>query len=84
MAGAMGLQPVAGPQVWHGSAMATRQDWIRPLHAVEAPDTTGIDIAAIRLRDLQLPELQPLVEEVRQAVLHGRGMPLSAPLDGSW
>ena len=82
MAATRRLQPVEGPQVWYGPEVAARRDWIRPLTpaeiaaleaAVARLDATGIDIAAIGPQHLQVPELQPLVEEVRQAVLHGRG-----------
>ena len=76
------LVPLTGPQVWYGPDMAARTDWIRPLTpaeiaeleaAVTRLDATGIDIAAIGPQHLQSPGLQPLVEEIRAAVLHGRG-----------
>ena len=76
------LKPLSGPQVWYGPEMAARTDWIRPLKpseiaeletAVKRLDATGIDIAAIGPADLNVPGLQSLVEEIRAAVLHGRG-----------
>ena len=82
MAEANGLQPVSGAPVWYGAEMARREDWIRPLRpaeiaelqdAVARLDASGIDIAAIGPKDLPVPGLQPLVEEIRAAVLHGRG-----------
>jgi hypothetical protein len=75
-------KPLAGPQVWYGPEMARQTDWIRPLTAAEVAelesavkrlDVSGIDIAAIGPRDLNAPALQPLVDEIRAAVLHGRG-----------
>jgi hypothetical protein len=77
-----GLRPVSGPAVWHGPEMARRRDWIRPLSGAEIAeldaavarlDATGIDIARIGPRDLAAPGLEPLVEQIRQAVLHGSG-----------
>src|SRR5438132_965465 len=76
------LEPLRGPQVWYGPEMAARTDWIRPLTRAEVDeletavmrlDATGIDIAAIGPKDLNVPGLRGLVEEIRAAVLHGRG-----------
>jgi hypothetical protein len=76
------LKPLAGPQVWTGAEMSKRSDWIRELTAAEIGeleaavarlDATGIDIAAIGPKDLNAPGLQGLVQEIRSAVLHGRG-----------
>jgi Taurine catabolism dioxygenase TauD, TfdA family len=82
MTAANGLQPVTGPALWYGAEMTRRTDWVRPLTeaeiaelgaAVARLDATGIDIAAIGPTDLRVPGLKPLVEDIRQAVLHGRG-----------
>ena len=79
------LKPLAGPQVWYGSEMSARSDWIRPLRpaeiaefeaAVKRLDASGIDIAAIGPKDLNAPGLQGLVDEIRAFVLHGRGFHL--------
>jgi hypothetical protein len=76
------LKALSGPQVWYGRDMAKRTDWIRPLTAAEIDeleaavaqlDRTGIDIAAIGPQHLKVPGLQPLIEEIRRAVLHGTG-----------
>ena len=76
------LTVLSGPQVWYGRDMAKRTDWIRPLTpaeisefeaAVAALDETGIDIAAIGPQHLKVPGLQPLIDEIRAAVLHGTG-----------
>ena len=76
------LKPLEGPQVWTGAEMGKRSDWIRELTAAEIAeleaavtrlDATGIDIAAIGPKDLNAPGLQGLVEDIRSAVLHGRG-----------
>src|SRR5579871_1050716 len=77
-----GLKALSGPQVWYGRDMAKRTDWIRPLTSAEITeletavaelDRTGIDIAAIGPQHLKVPGLQPLIEEIRNAVLHGTG-----------
>lgn len=83
MAGAQApLRPVSGPNVWYGSEMAQRRDWIRVLTEAEIAafetsvarlDATGIDIAAIGPSDLGAPALRALAEEIRQQVLHDRG-----------
>ena len=82
MVQASALKPLDGPQVWYGPEMASRSDWIRPLSpaeiveleaAVNRLDGSGIDIAAIGPNDLNAPGLQPLVDEIRAAVLHGPG-----------
>lgn len=76
------LRPITAPHAWRGHEMATRRDWLRPLTpqevlaldaAVSALDATGIDIAAITPAVFPLPELAPLIAEIRDAVLHGRG-----------
>ncbi|WP_431267158.1 TauD/TfdA family dioxygenase [Dankookia sp. P2] len=78
----MAITARSGPPLWYGPEMAARSDWTRHLTAAEVAaleaavarlDATGIDIAAIGPRDLQEPALQPLVEEIRAATLHGRG-----------
>lgn len=78
-------KPLAGPQVWYGCEMSARSDWIRPLRpaeiaeleaAVKRLDASGIDIAAIGPKDLNVPGLQGLVDEIRAFVLHGRGFHL--------
>jgi Taurine catabolism dioxygenase TauD, TfdA family len=78
----LGLRPVSGPAVWHGPAMARRTDWIRPLSpeeiagldtAVARLDASGIDVARIGPESLAAPGLRPLVEDIKAAVLRGRG-----------
>ena len=77
-----GLRPVSGPAVWHGPELAGRKNWIRPLAPAEVAaleaavlrlEATGIDIARIGPADLGAPALQPLVAEIKAAVLRGRG-----------
>lgn len=76
------LRSLVGPQVWYGAELAARTDWIRALSASEVAeleravmrlDDSRIDIADIGPKDLDAPGLQPLVDEIRAAVLHGRG-----------
>jgi hypothetical protein len=76
------LKPVLGPFNWNGPEMAQRTDWIRPLTSEEIAeletavlrlDATGIDIADIGPNDLQVPGLQPLVEEMKRYTLREIG-----------
>lgn len=72
-------------QAWYGPDMASRSDWIHRLTdaelaeldaAVRAADATGKDILEFRREHFQLPGLQPLLREISQQVLHGRGFHL--------
>ncbi len=76
-------RPVSGPQVWRGPEMAKRRaEWERRLTpaevaamdaAVRRLDPTGLDIAAMTPGDFAVPELEPLIREMHDAVLKGRG-----------
>ncbi|MCM5571763.1 TauD/TfdA family dioxygenase [Burkholderiaceae bacterium FT117] len=72
-------------QAWYGPEMAARIDWVHRLTEAEiaeieavvrAADATGKDILELRRADFPLPGLQPLLDEVRKQVLHGRGFHL--------
>ncbi len=74
-----------GPQVWHGPAMAARQDWIEPLSAAEIAEIAaaaaplaahGADIAGLQARDFPLPTLAGRLAQIRHEVLQGRGFAL--------
>lgn len=77
------LGAVRGPALWYGPDMARREsEWLRHLTPQEITaldtasarlDAAGIDIATLRAGDLDAPDLAPLVEEIRDAVLRGRG-----------
>ena len=76
------LRPVSGRNVWYGPEMARRDDWIRRLTDAEIAalenmvvrlDATGIDIGTIDTSQMHVPVLRALMDEVRQAVLHGTG-----------
>jgi len=76
------LRPVSGPFVWYGPEMAGRKDWIRPLSPAEVAeleaavarlDASGIDIAEIGPDDLRVPGLEPLVGQIKRAVLEESG-----------
>ncbi len=84
--------PVSGPALWYGPELARRTDWLRHLTAEEVAAlddasarlaASDIDIAAIRPGDLGAPALAPLVAEIREAVLRGRGFILlrGVPID---
>ena len=77
-----GLAPVRGQPLWYGRDMAGRRDWVRHLTAPEIAeleaavarlDATGIDIAEIGPRHLEVPGLQGLLDDIRVATLQGRG-----------
>lgn len=85
------MQPVElpplqqGPQVWHGPAMAARQDWIEPLsptdiaeiEAAAAPlAARSADLAHLQLQDFALPTLAGRLARIQQDVLDGRGFAL--------
>jgi hypothetical protein len=82
MAKTNGLRPVDGRALWYGPNLAGRTDWLRHLTSgeVEALEVasarladSAIDVAAIGPADLDAPALAPLIEEIRDAVLRGRG-----------
>lgn len=92
MATTLALRPVAGPALWYGPDLARRTDWLRPLTdrevaalaAASARLTEGDrDLATIGADDFADPALDPLVADIRAAVLQGRGFILlrGVPVD---
>jgi len=74
-----------GPQVWHGPAMAARQDWIEPLSPAEIAEIAaaaapladhGTDIASLQAPDFPLPTLAGRLAQIQHEVLQGRGFAL--------
>ncbi|HUB45283.1 MAG TPA: TauD/TfdA family dioxygenase [Acetobacteraceae bacterium] len=86
-AGSMPLRrPVEGASVWTASDLRGREaEWSYRLSAAEiaeletarqAAQVRGLDIAAMRREDFPLPTLGPVLERLRDDVLHGRGFVL--------
>ena len=76
-------RPVEGPSAWTAADMRGPQaEWSYRLSpsqiaeieaALQAVRARGLDIAAIRREDFPLPTLGPVLERLRDEVLHGRG-----------
>lgn len=73
------------PQAWYGADMAGRTDWVHRFTAAEldeldavvrAADASGRDLCDFTVQDFPLPMLRPLLDEVRQQLLHGRSFHL--------
>ncbi len=74
-----------GPQVWHGPAMAARQDWITPLSPADIAEIEAAaaplagrdaDIASLQLQDFPLPTLAHRLAQIQHDVLQGCGFAL--------
>lgn len=75
--------PLAGPQVWSGSEMARRSDWIEALDddearallaAVESVRARGLEWLDVRCQDFPLGEaLQARMQRVAQSLEQGAG-----------
>jgi alpha-ketoglutarate-dependent taurine dioxygenase len=92
MATTAALRPVAGPALWYGPDLAARTDWLRHLTPEEVAALAAAaarlaeesrDLATIGPGDIADPALDGLVEEIRAAVLRGRGFILlrGVPVD---
>jgi hypothetical protein len=78
-------RPVEGPPVWRGSELAQSREWIRTFTSREL-DGIRSDLDKVRLkefRDLAAGDVGPprLFDEIREAVLHGRGFILLRGID---
>ena len=79
-------RPIEGPSAWFGSDMREREsEWTYQLSpseiaeieaALKSVQARGLDIAAIRRDDFPLPTLGPVLDRLRNEVLHGRGFVL--------
>jgi hypothetical protein len=79
-------KPIEGPSAWTGAEMRGREaEWcyrLSPSHtaeieaALQAVKARGLDIADIRRDDFPLPTLGPVLEQLRDEVLDGRGFVL--------
>lgn len=89
------LRPkVVGPSAWLGADLAKRPDeWTYRLSDAELAEiatasanvqASGLDIADIRRADFPLPTLGPVLDQLRNEVLNGRGFVLirGLPVEG--
>jgi len=86
--------PIEGPSAWIGAGMRRREaEWTYRLSPAEvaeieaatrAVQARGLDIADIRRNDFPLPTLGPVLDRLRDEVLHGRGFVLvrGMPVEG--
>jgi hypothetical protein len=79
------LPRITGPAAWHGQGLATSTEWLRRLTpaglceleaALRAVQARGLRWRQITRDDFPLPELSPLLAEVRDELEHGRGLVL--------
>ena len=79
-------RPIEGPTVWFAGDMRAREaEWSYRLSAAEIAEleaaresvqARGLDIAGIRREHFPLPTLGPVLDRLRNDVLHGRGFVL--------
>ncbi len=77
--------PQIGPAAWRGPELAAREDWIVRLAPAQTAEleaamrgvlARGLDIAQLAREDFPLPTLAARLDELRHALLHGRGFAL--------
>ena len=79
-------RPVEGPSAWFAADMRARQDeWTYCLSPTEVAEietavrevrARGLELADTRAEDFPLPTLAPVLRQLRDEVLHGRGFVL--------
>jgi hypothetical protein len=79
------LEPISGPEVWDGPALAARRDWIHTLDAAELDELTAA-VAAVRERAqglyavtaerFALPRLGTRLDAIGEALERGCGVAL--------
>jgi Taurine catabolism dioxygenase TauD, TfdA family len=76
------LKPVIDPAGWMPEQMRQAREWLHPLsdreiadldQAIADVERRGIAIENIRKQDFRLPVLDPVLDEMRAALLEGRG-----------
>lgn len=86
------LRPIDGDMVWHGPDMAARSEWIHELSPAEIAEleqaianvrARGLQIIDVKRPDFPLPQLEPVLASIRQALVDGRGFALirGVPVD---
>ena len=77
--------PLSGAAAWRADEMREQQDWMYELSgkaldevmaATATFDESGREIAAMRREDFTLPVFGPTLDEIREALLNGRGFAL--------
>jgi hypothetical protein len=78
----MDYEPVAGPGVWYGGELARSDDWIRPFAAHELDEidaavriftSTATSLDTLSPASFPLPSLGPVLRQVLNELLEGRG-----------
>ncbi|KAG6002350.1 hypothetical protein E4U54_000893 [Claviceps lovelessii] len=74
---------ITGPTVWEGKDMMSNpQDWIHQwtaaeldelLQAVDRYNASGLPLTHISKNNFRLPTLEPLLQEIRDDILNGKG-----------
>jgi len=79
----MHYEPVGGPGVWYGPALAARGDWIRHFLPEELEEidaalraVKGLELEAITKERFPLPRLGPVLRSILAELLEGRGFVL--------
>jgi hypothetical protein len=81
----MAVRELGGPAVWTGDEMRARSDWmieLSPEHiaelsaALEAVDRPGVELAEIDKADFPLPTLAPVLADMVDELMDGRGFVL--------
>lgn len=79
------LSPARGPAAWYGAELAESHEWIRVLSPEEIAELEkavaqvrgrGLDIVDVRRDDFPLPRLGPVLREIRNELIDGRGFVL--------
>jgi len=79
------LEPVRGPSSWYGAEYRDSDEWIHVFSdeelrevedAVDAVLDRCLEIRDVQKEDFPLPTLAPRLEEIREAVIRGRGFVL--------
>jgi hypothetical protein len=79
------VHELGGPAAWTGDEMRERSDWLIELHpgqvaeltaALNAVDRPGVELADIDKSDFPLPTLAPLLADLVDELMDGRGFAL--------
>ena len=77
--------PIEGPAAWYGPDMDANQEWVRVFSGAELAEldaamrgiqAQGLEVIDITRERFVLPTLAPVLNEIRQELLNGRGFTL--------
>ena len=77
------MQPLVDPAAWYADDVTGSEQWIYRLGAAEIAEVLaavkgivarGLDIAHVRAADFPLPTLGPVLRDIRDELMMGRGM----------